>query len=586
MIQFKNLLIKDKKYAIIYGYLFKYKSWIWFSLFFTVMNTVIQLPFPIITKIVIDKVILGRQQHLFFVAVTAVLLIIPFLVVMPYLKQFFLFKLTHKTGIMLRKALCEHFLHLDLSLFRERGPGYFSARVFQDVDSLVKSIYQVLFPILQNILLFFAGFTLMIYINWKLAIIPCLFFPVYGFLNLKLGTKLKKENENLAEKRAVTFDFFTDMFQGIENIRCHVLENTHLQSFFRKDCGILRQSLKLFYIRLNLESLNNLMMILTPALVLILGIPMIINNTMTLGEYVAFTTFMTYMLGPVKFFFSSNITFQDFRVALERISCAFEWPVAYEYLPVKGGPGKKDLRGFDIELDSVCFSYDRNEILKNISISIKEGERVAVMGKSGSGKTTLLRLIMGIYMPDIGEIKIGGEPYKRVDIIGLRKKTAFVEQEPVLFKGTVEENIILNSNKSKKGTESVTYAAEQANAHDFIINMEKGFQTDIKRLGTNLSVGQKQRIALSRFFYKGANILILDEPTSAIDKQSAVLIRDAIKKIPTGKTVIMVTHDPLIAEFADRIIVIEEGKVVDDGSSGEILEEFKYILNQNRGVAE
>jgi ABC-type bacteriocin/lantibiotic exporter with double-glycine peptidase domain len=583
MIQFKNLLLKDKKFESIYKYLFKYKFWIKLSLLFTILNTVIQLPFPIITKVMIDKIILQQQRHLFLACVLAVLFIIPFLVAMPYLKQLFLFKLTFKTGIMLRKALCEHFLHLDLSLFQDKGPGYFSARIFNDIDSLVRSVYQVLFPILQNIFLFAAGLGLMVYLNWKLAIIPCLFFPVYGYLNLIIGKKLKKENERLAENKAVTFDFFTDMFQCIENIRCHVLERIHLQSFFKKDSGILRQNLKVFNTQLALESLNNMMMILTPTLVLIFGIPMIIEKAMTLGEYIAFTTFMTYMLGPVKFFFSSNITFQDFRVAIERVSEAFAWPAAYEYSPPGDITPEKNFNDFNIRMENVYFSYNNIEVLKNLSLSIKEGERVAIMGKSGSGKTTILKLIMGLYLPDKGEIKVGGKSYTQVDLIKLRKKMALVEQEPILFKGTIEDNIVLHSNNNVGEITSVEQAAKLANAHDFILEKEHGYKTDIKRLGNNLSVGQKQRIALSRFFYKGADILILDEPTSAIDKQSAVLIREAIKRIPSGETVIMVTHDPAMAEFADRIIVVENGEITEDGLAADILNDYKYSINYNKG---
>lgn len=585
MINLKNLVLKDKRYSRIYKYLFKYKFWIKLSIAFTILNTLIQLPFPIITKIVIDRIILQQQEHLFFAAILAVLLIVPFMVLMPYLKQFFLFKLTYKTGIMLRKALCEHFLHLELSLFQKKGPGYFSARVFSDVDSLVRSIYQVLFPILQNVFLFFSGLVLMFYINWKLAVIPCLFFPVYGYLNYRLGIKLKQENEILAEKKAVTFDFFTDMFQTVENSRYHVLENIQLQSFFRYDSGILRQSLKVFFRQVNLETLNNLMMILTPALVLIFGVPMILNKTMTLGEYVAFSTFMTYMLGPVKFFFSSNITFQEFRVALQRVSDAFEWPVAHEYLPGSRGTTGTDIKKNDIAFDGVSFSYDKKkDVLRNISLAIREGERVAVMGRSGCGKTTLIKLIMGLYMPDEGEIRIDGKLFTEIDIIRLRKQIAFVEQEPILFKGTIEENIILNSDKNHGQTIPVAEAAQLANAHEFILDTEKGYKTDIKRLGNNLSVGQKQRIALSRFFYKGAGILILDEPTSAIDQQSAVLIREALKNVPPDKTIIMVTHDPLIAEFSDRIIVIENGEIIEDGTAGSILENKKYISIKKEGV--
>ena len=585
MISLKNLVLNDKRYSRIYRYLFKYKFWIKLSITFTILNTLIQLPFPIITKIVIDRIILQRQEHLFFAAILCVLLIIPFMVLMPYLKQFYLFKLTYKTGIMLRKALCEHFLHLELSLFQKNGPGYFSARVFSDVDSLVRSIYQVLFPILQNIFLFFAGLLLMFYINWRLAAIPCLFFPVYGYLNYRLGIKLKQENEILAEKKATTFDFFTDMFQTVENSRYHVLDTVQLQSFFRYDAGILRQSLKVFFRQVNLVTLNNLMMILTPALVLIFGVPMIIDKTMTLGEYVAFTTFMTYMLGPVKFFFSSNITFQEFRVALQRISDAFEWPVAYEYLSGRRGTLAEDLKQKDITFDGIDFSYDKKkDVLKNISLTIREGERVAIMGRSGCGKTTLIKLIMGLYMPDKGELRIGGKLFTEIDIIHLRKQIAFVEQEPVLFKGTIEGNIVLNSDKNHGTKIPVAEAAKLANAHEFIMDMEKGYQTDIKRLGNNLSVGQKQRIALSRFFYRGAGILILDEPTSAIDQQSAVLIREALKNVPPDKTIIIITHDPLIAEFSDRIIVIEDGEIIEDGTANSILENKKYITIKEKGV--
>jgi ABC-type bacteriocin/lantibiotic exporter with double-glycine peptidase domain len=329
------------------------------------------------------------------------------------------------------------------------------------------------------------------------------------------------------------------------------------------------------------------MMILTPALVLIIGIFMIIKGVMTLGEYVAFTTFMTYMLGPLKFFFTSNITFQDFKVALERVSQAFAWPLSHEYLYQGKKSGFFELKKGDIEIESVNFSYDEptqkekekgSFVLKDITLHIKQGERIALMGKSGSGKTTLLKLIMGLFLPVMGSIRIGGQPYTRIDILRLRKHIAYIEQEPVLFKGSIAKNIVLNTQGHHDNKNKIEKAARFANAHDFIMQMEKGYNTALDRLGSNLSVGQKQRIALSRFFYKGADILILDEPTSAVDIQSTELIKESLKKVPPQKTIIMVTHDPLIARFSDRVVILDDGEIKGDYSFDEIKETDDFSI--------
>jgi subfamily B ATP-binding cassette protein MsbA len=586
----KDFFKKDERFQAIYRALFRYKKWIFMAILFTFLNTLLQVPFPVITKVIIDDIIIKGKVHLIAPAIIAILAIIPFMALMPFLYRVYAFKLTHKTGIMMRKALCEHFLHLELKMFNNKGPGYYSARIFTDVDRLVASIYQVLFPILQNLLLFLVGLTMVLLINWKLALIPILSFPLYGYLTLYVSRRLKKENAILAEKKAVTSDFFTDMLQRVENIRYHVMEKPQLRSFFKKDCDILRQNRKAFILKISLEILNNLIMILTPALVLILGIRMILNQTMTLGEYVAFTSFMTYMMGPIRFFFASNITFQDFKVALERIVEAFDWPVSREYKHLKrhsaGNPTPipQKVKAFaenegGIRLESVFFSYDgKKEVLKDVNLTIERGERIAVMGRSGSGKTTLLNIIMGLLAPSKGEIYVGSRSYAEIDVAALRKKMAFVEQEPVLFEGNVEDNIVLNSRCGQEGTNAVEQAARFAGAHDFIMQMEDGYKSDMKRLGSNLSVGQKQRIALSRSFYKDADLIILDEPTSAIDIQSTALIKETLQNIPPHKTIIMVTHNPAVAEFADRLVMVENGKIVHDGSPETISTDVDLLI--------
>jgi ABC-type bacteriocin/lantibiotic exporter with double-glycine peptidase domain len=544
--------------------LFKYKSWIIISFLLAILNTIVQIPLPLITKFIIDEILINKKVHLIWDATIVILLVIPFIILFPFLKQLFLAKLTHKTGIMLRSELCKHFLKIDLSCATSKSAGYFSSIIFQDVDRLIASIYQVLFPILQNAFLFIVGIVLLIYLKWELAVIPILMLPLYALFNFRLGSRLKKENLILHEMKAENIGFFTNLMQAVESTRAHSMENIRLRTFFSKSSGIVRQELNAFFSKIKIESLNNTVMVLIPSLVLIAGIHFIINGKLSLGEYVAFAAFMNYVIAPIRFFFSSNITFQDFRVALERIANIFETPLSHEYIKQPMEFSFSNQSKPLIQFDSVYFSYSKKDILKNITFKINPGERIAIMGESGSGKTTLIKLMLGLYLPTKGVISISGNRNEIINWETMRKQISYIEQEPILFESTIKKNIIQKNSERKNVRIAKVYeATKKANAYGFIKEMEHGHESHIHNFGKNLSVGQKQRIMLSQAFYKNSEIFILDEPTSSLDKESERLIKKSLANIPRDKTVIIVSHSHQLAEIADRIISVEKGKIID-----------------------
>jgi ABC-type bacteriocin/lantibiotic exporter with double-glycine peptidase domain len=554
----QNFNPSNKKKVI--GIIMQHKTWIILGISFTVINSLLFIPFPYISKIIVDELVGQKRQSVILLCIYAILLILPLQILFPFLRKYFLGKLIRKSGLVLRQSIFREFLQLELPFYQQKGPGYFASRIFGDLDKLIATLFDILIPFIQYLFTFTLGIVFMMLISWRLSILPVLFLPIYWLLNVHLGKKLKKENAKISEIRARFADHFNNIIQSIFSIRIRALENHSRINFLKEDRKLTKQDVELFKVQVKLDSFNSFFSSFVPSGILIMGIYLILKNQMTLGEYVAFSAYTGYMFSAVSFFFQKNINFQSLKVAFERIVEIFEWPKSYEFKEAKT---RSIMEVNGVCFESVNFSYngDKSFGLDNISFSIERGEKVLLMGASGSGKTTILKLILGLYMPDSGKITISKESIKQINLVKLRHSVSFMEQEPLLLNGTIADNISMYKKRLKDKMKSSTILG---NAYSFIMKLPKQYESKVEKFGSNFSAGEKQRIVLSSAFYKDSDLFIFDEPTSAIDPEGAKNIIESINKIPRDKTVIISTHYPSFINYADRIIKIEDGRIIEN----------------------
>ncbi len=305
-----------------------------------------------------------------------------------------------------------------------------------------------------------------------------------------------------------------------------------------------------------------------PLLVIGYGTFLVLNENLTVGVLAAFVAYLERLYGPLRRLVSSSTALTQSIASMDRVFGLFDVP--YDVKDEEGAQPIKDVKGH-LQINNVSFKYDENDndILKNINLDIAVGETVAFVGMSGGGKSSLVSLIPRFYDVTAGSIKIDGQDIRDVTVRSLRDNLGIVMQDNILFSDSIKENILLA--KPDATEEEVLLAAQRANAHEFIINLEEGYDTMVGERGVKLSGGQKQRIAIARVFLKNPPILILDEATSALDLESESIIQDTLDKLSSDRTTLVVAHRLSTVTHADKIVVIENGQISEAGTHTELM---------------
>lgn len=315
-------------------------------------------------------------------------------------------------------------------------------------------------------------------------------------------------------------------------------------------------------------SLTALIGSLGPLIVLWYGGNEVIRGRLTIGQLIGFNSFLAYLFGPTQRLVNLNFSVQHSLGAIERIFEILDFEP--EVKEDSDAQELKSINGF-ITFENLNFSYNGTDwVLKNINFTINAGEVVAIVGKSGAGKSTLAKLIPRFYDPQLGSIKIDGVDIRKVTIKSLREQIGVVSQETFLFSGSVKENIRYGN--SRASDEDIIKAAKAANAHEFIVRLPQSYDTEIGERGIKISGGQKQRLAIARMILKNPKILVMDEATSSVDSKSEKLIQEALCNLMKGRTTIVIAHRLSTILFADMIVILENGQIVEQGTHKELYE--------------
>ncbi len=456
---------------------------------------------------------------------------------------------------------------LSMRFYHDKQTGQLMSRVTNDTSALEVLIAHAVPDLFVNIIMFVGVATILFFTNWQLALVSLALMPLIGFAVWYYATKVRPifrvSHQKLAELNAVLQDDLSGMKEiQLFNQQTKEKERVKLYAHEQRDMTMKALTRGAVY-HPSIEFLNNM----GTVLVIAFGGVMAASGVMQAGDIVAFLLYLNMLFQPVSTLGRLNEDLQNALAAAERV---FE--ILDQKSEINDSEGAYDIGKVKgrIEFEDVCFEYNKDvPVLKNISLAVEPGQTLALVGPTGVGKTTFISLVARFYDPVSGTIRIDGHDIKDVTQQSLRDNISIVLQDVFLFNGTVYENIAYGVDNATY--EQVVNAAKVANAHEFISNMEDGYNTLIGERGVRLSGGQKQRLSIARAVLRNTSVLVLDEATASVDTETETLIQQAIDKVIENRTTIIIAHRLSTVRNADKIVVLSEGEVAEVGTHEELM---------------
>ena len=481
----------------------------------------------------------------------------------------YLFDLTEKRVITdFRIKLFKHLQTLSLSFFVKRRTGEIVSRMTNDITTIENIVTDLPATLLQQSIRLFGGIIIITYMNWKLTCLIMILAPILVLFARTFGRKLKKLSTEIQDKLAVSTTILEENISCIQVVKSFVRSKLENERFGNAMEDSFQSAKKRVIISSFFGPSIGFIAFTTSLILLWYGGREVILGEISPGELIAFILYATIIAGPLGSFARLYARMQEGVGASERI---------FEILAMEGEvrdlPEAKVLPYIEgkVELDDIHFYYRKDqEVIRGISFTAEPGQTIALVGPSGAGKSTLVQLLHRFYDPIKGEIRIDGTPIKTVQQSSYWQQIGIVPQETILFGGTILKNI----EYAKPGVteQEVIQAAKAANAHTFIMETPEGYETIVGEKGIRLSAGQRQRIAIARAILKNPRILILDEATSALDNESELLIQEALKRLMQGRTSFIIAHRLSTIHNAERIIVLDKGKLIESGNHAQLME--------------
>lgn len=546
----------------------KYRHFLVEVLVFSCMLQLLALVSPLFFQVVMDKVLVHRALSTLDVLVWALVIVGIFEVVLKGLREYVFSHTANRIDILLGKKLFTHVLGLPLTWFKHRQVGNVISRI-QELDTVREFITGSLMTLCVDM-----GFTViflavMASMSWSLTVIVLMTLPCYVFVAWRSNKPLQASIERQFQTCAINASFLNESVGGAETIKSLAIEPGMQRRWEQHTADMVGAGIHFQTVNNFIGQMVALLQKVTSVAVIWVGAHQVISLELTIGQLIAFNMLLTQVQQPFSRLIELWQKFIQTRIAVDKLGDMFNQPVEHaldNHLP--SGP----IDG-SILFSEVSYRYrpDLPLVLDNISLHIRAGERIGIVGPSGSGKSTLARLLQKLYLPDSGEIRVGGYSLSDLDTTYLRTRTGVVQQENYLFNLTVRQNIAIQTPTAS--LEDVVGAARMAGAHEFILQLPQGYDTVLAEAGRSLSGGQRQRVAIARALITQPEILIFDEATSALDDESQAVIQANMSDIGRGRTVIMIAHRLSTVRDCDRIITLEKGQVTSVGTHHQLLEQ-------------
>lgn len=517
-----------------------------------------------IMKPLMDDMFIAKKEEMLYLIPFGLVGIYLFKAIGRYIQTVYMNYIGQHVITRFREMLLDKMINLDMSFLYLNRSGELISRVTNDIDRIRYFVSKMLPDLLSESLtvISLVGYT--IYLNPLLAFYSLVVLPVIIYPIILIAKKLKKYSRRSQEKNADVVTRLTEVFNNSEIIKANATQKFEMERFGVQNWQFFKINMKSVYVGSIVSPMMEIVGAIGLAAVIFVGGREVYNNNMTVGEFSAFLTAVGLVFQPIRRIGSIYSNIQDAVAASERV---------FEILDTQSRimDGKKILKDdiTHVEFKNVKLKYDDSYALDDVSIEIKQGQNIALVGDSGGGKSTFINMLLRFYDPDSGEVSVNGTNIKEFTQDSLKHHISLVTQRIYIFQDTLAANVAygqeINENK-------VNEALKLADASSFVASLENGIYTKMEEFGSNLSGGQRQRVAIARAIYKHSSVIIFDEATSALDNESEKRIQSALDEYTKDKITITIAHRLGTIKNADRILVMQNGKIVASGNHNELLE--------------
>ena len=538
------------------------------AIFFSIIvGAIATSPVPIIQK-TFDNIFTEKDYFMLKVIPLALVGLYLLKAVLMYTQNLIMFGISWELVVQFREKLFSHIHRLPFGFFENNETGKLVSWINNDVAIMQSSVTRLLKEFLQNSVTMLGLLIWVFYLKWDWALMALVVFPIMVFPVSNIGRKLKKFSHKGQEILGNINATILESFSGIKIVRAFGLEPRELKKFQTYNdeyLKVMKKNVK--YVEMTSPFLE-VLGVASSGFILWYGGSQVLNGEISQGTFLAFIVALFMMYTPIRILFKIMANVQTSLAGAERVFAVLDLPEE------KVREGQKELVNFKgkIEFQNVCFRYPSRQriVLKDINLTVNKSEVVAIVGMSGAGKTTLVDLLFRFFDVTSGKILIDGENIQNFKLSSLRSHLALVTQETFLFNDSILNNIAFGK-EGKSTREEILVAAKAAHVDYFVENIDDGYDTFIGERGIKLSGGQKQRIAIARAILRNAPILILDEATSALDSESEKLVQDALHNLMEHRTSFVIAHRLSTIKHANRILVMEDGKIVETGTHEQLL---------------
>jgi ATP-binding cassette, subfamily B, bacterial HlyB/CyaB len=534
---------------------------------------------PLVIQLIIDKVIAQNSINTLHILGVLLLVVSLFEAVLSTLRTYLFVDTTNRIDMGLGSEIIDHLLRLPLRYFERRPVGELSTRI-NELENIRSFLTGTALTVGLDALFSVVYIIVMLIYSWQLTLVGLATIPVFIIITLIASPTVSKQLRSKAERNAETQSYLVEVMSGIQTVKAQNIEMRSRFSWQERYTRYVAAGFKTVVTSTLANSTSNFLNKLSSLLVLWLGAYLVLQGELTLGELIAFRIISGYVTSPILRLAQLWQSFQETALSLERLSDIVDTPQEAEVdrynIPLPAIAGA-------VQYENISFRFHTGSALQldNVNLNFPVGKFVGIVGKSGAGKSTLMKLLIRLYEPESGRILVDGYDIAKVELYSLRRQIGVVPQDTLLFDGTVQENIALTNPDAP--TEEIIEAAKIAAAHEFIMNLPNGYNTRVGERGTALSGGQRQRIAIARSVLQKPKLLVLDEATSALDYPTERQVCLNLAQAFQGTTVFFITHRLNTVRNADIIVVMDGGRVIEQGSHAELMAlrgHYFYLFQQ------
>ena len=565
---------KPNNFIRFLGYVRPYTKYLILAIIGGIVKFTVPLLVPQVTRHLLDSVFLNealtteKKLHDLFLYTGGMMAAFVFIYApWVYIRHLYADKVSHRAVFNLRCDLYYRILRMSASFFVRNRSGGIISRLISDIQLAQNLVGNAL----TNTWMDAAAIIVVLYFLFRIdtttTIVALSTFPIYLYIFRKFSSEIRNTTRRVQDELSVMSSNAHERISGSAVVHAFTQEKNETKRFENESERLFSVNMRRILIQSLNQAITGTIMGLAPLIVICFGGYQVISGQMTIGELIAITMYLAPLYLPLQRFSELNVVFANSMAALDRI-----YEIMDEKPEIVSSPDAIELDEIkgEVSFNHVSFSYNQAcPILHNITFTAYAGQKIALVGQSGSGKSTIVSLMPRFYDPSAGEIKIDTYDIRDIKVKSLRRHIGMVLQDPILFSGSIRENILYGNPSANN--EEVVEASKAANAYDFITGLPNGFDTEVGERGAFLSGGQRQRITIARAFLKNPKILVLDEATSSLDSESEQMIQDAMNRLIIGRTTFIIAHRLSTIVKADKILVVHEGSIVESGTHHELI---------------